>query len=95
MCSVSWGKTSKELISAAFWLQGNAHRAQEASDKIFSEMLQSVERWHAEICQLIQANLHAAMAQASHPTIDLPSSVVTFVLLLFVRLLIIIAVLID
>ncbi|KAG7314421.1 hypothetical protein KOW79_021724 [Hemibagrus wyckioides] len=45
-------------------LKGNAHRAQEASDKIFSEMLQSVERWHAEICQLIQANLHAAMAQA-------------------------------
>ncbi|KAK3527491.1 hypothetical protein QTP86_023033, partial [Hemibagrus guttatus] len=51
-------------------LKGNAHRAQEASDKIFSEMLQSVERWHAEICQLIQANLHAAMAQASHPTAD-------------------------
>uniref|UniRef100_W5K2A1 Uncharacterized protein n=1 Tax=Astyanax mexicanus TaxID=7994 RepID=W5K2A1_ASTMX len=45
-------------------LLGNAHRAQAASDKIFSEMLQSVERWHAEICQLIQANLKSAMAQA-------------------------------
>ncbi|KAB5522722.1 hypothetical protein PHYPO_G00162730 [Pangasianodon hypophthalmus] len=45
-------------------LKGNAHRAQAASDKIFNEMLQSVERWHAEICQLIQANLQAAMAQA-------------------------------
>ncbi|KAM9441507.1 tripartite motif-containing protein 16 [Clarias gariepinus] len=45
-------------------LKGSAHRAQEASDKIFSEMLQSVERWHAEICQLIQANLQVAMAQA-------------------------------
>ncbi|GAA6099082.1 tripartite motif-containing protein 16 isoform X2 [Tachysurus ichikawai] len=45
-------------------LKGNAHRAQEASDKIFSEMMQSVERWHGEICQLIQANLQAAMAQA-------------------------------
>ncbi|MCI4394668.1 hypothetical protein PGIGA_G00171460 [Pangasianodon gigas] len=51
-------------------LKGNAHRAQAASDKIFNEMLQSVERWHAEICQLIQANLQAAMAQASHPTAD-------------------------
>ncbi|XP_076843792.1 tripartite motif-containing protein 16 isoform X2 [Brachyhypopomus gauderio] len=45
-------------------LKGNAHRAQAASDKIFSEMLQSVERWHAEMCQLIQANLQAAMTQA-------------------------------
>ncbi|TSO37100.1 Tripartite motif-containing protein 16 [Bagarius yarrelli] len=45
-------------------LKGNAHRAQAASDKIFSEMLQSVERWHGEICQLIQANLQSAMAQA-------------------------------
>ncbi|KAF5896579.1 tripartite motif-containing protein 16-like, partial [Clarias magur] len=45
-------------------LKGSAHRAQEASDKIFSEMLHSVERWHAEICQLIQANLQVAMAQA-------------------------------
>lgn len=62
------------MLSAAFWLQGNAHRAQAASNKIFNEMMQSVERWHAEICQLIQANLQAAMAQASHPTVDLPST---------------------
>ncbi|KAI5089576.1 tripartite motif-containing protein 16 [Silurus meridionalis] len=51
-------------------LKGNAHRAQATSDKIFNEMLQSVERWHAEICQLIQANLQSAMSQASLPTAD-------------------------
>ncbi|KAF7688944.1 tripartite motif-containing protein 16 [Silurus meridionalis] len=49
-------------------LKGNAHRAQATSDKIFNEMLQSVERWHAEICQLIQANLQSAMSQADSYT---------------------------
>uniref|UniRef100_A0A3B4C780 Tripartite motif-containing protein 16-like n=1 Tax=Pygocentrus nattereri TaxID=42514 RepID=A0A3B4C780_PYGNA len=57
-------KELQELRHNVEVLKGNAHRAQAASDKIFSEMLQSVERWHAEICQLIQANLQAAMAQA-------------------------------
>ncbi len=51
------------LLSVAPYLQGNAQRAQTDSDKIFSEMLQAVERWHAEISQLIQANLQASMAQ--------------------------------
>lgn len=57
-------KELQELRHNVEVLKGNAHRAQAASDKTFSEMLQSVERWHAEICQLIQANLQAAMAQA-------------------------------
>lgn len=34
------------------------------SDKIFSEMLQAVERWHVEVSQLIKANMQAAMSQA-------------------------------
>ncbi|XP_062844430.1 tripartite motif-containing protein 16 [Trichomycterus rosablanca] len=57
-------KELQELRHNVEVLKDNANRAQTASDKIFSEMLQSVERWHAEICQLIQANLQAAMVQA-------------------------------
>lgn len=51
------------LLIVTTSLQGNAQRAQTDSDKIFSEMLQAVERWHAEIRQLIQANLQASMNQ--------------------------------
>ncbi|KAL2094459.1 hypothetical protein ACEWY4_009178 [Coilia grayii] len=57
-------KELQELRHNVEVLKGNAHRAQGDSDKIFSEMLQAVERWHAEISQLIQANLQASMAQA-------------------------------
>ncbi|KAJ7995984.1 hypothetical protein DPEC_G00232370 [Dallia pectoralis] len=45
-------------------LKNNAQRAMSDSDKIFSEMLQAVERWHAEVSQLIKANMQAAMSQA-------------------------------
>lgn len=34
------------------------------SDKTFHEMLQAVERWKAEINQMIMANMQAAMSQA-------------------------------
>ncbi|KAG1937475.1 tripartite motif-containing protein [Pimephales promelas] len=57
-------KELQELRHNVDVLKGNAPRAQTDSDKIFSEMLQAVERWHAEISQLIQANLQASMAQA-------------------------------
>uniref|UniRef100_A0A8C1P1G2 Uncharacterized protein n=2 Tax=Cyprinus carpio TaxID=7962 RepID=A0A8C1P1G2_CYPCA len=57
-------KELQELRHNVDVLKGNAQRAQTDSDKIFSEMLQAVERWHAEIRQLIQANLQASMNQA-------------------------------
>ncbi|XP_076130084.1 tripartite motif-containing protein 16 [Alosa pseudoharengus] len=57
-------KELQELRHNVDVLKGNAHRAQGDSDKLFAEMLQSVERWHAEVSQLIQANLHTSMAQA-------------------------------
>ncbi|XP_065122847.1 tripartite motif-containing protein 16 isoform X2 [Paramisgurnus dabryanus] len=57
-------KELQELKHNVDVLKGNAQRAQTDSDKIFTEMLQAVERWHAEIIQLIQANLQASMAQA-------------------------------
>ncbi|XP_052448579.1 tripartite motif-containing protein 16 [Carassius gibelio] len=57
-------KELQELRHNVDVLKGNAQRAQTDSDKIFSEMLQAVERWHAEISQLIQANLQASMNQA-------------------------------
>ncbi|XP_056228113.1 tripartite motif-containing protein 16 isoform X1 [Seriola aureovittata] len=41
-----------------------AQRAQAESDKTFHEMLQAVERWKAEINQMITANMQAAMSQA-------------------------------
>lgn len=41
-----------------------AQRAQTESDKTFHEMLQAVERWKAEINQMIMANMQAAMSQA-------------------------------
>uniref|UniRef100_A0A9R1SQB0 FinTRIM family, member 99 n=3 Tax=Cyprinus carpio TaxID=7962 RepID=A0A9R1SQB0_CYPCA len=57
-------KELQELRHNVDVLKGNAQWAQTDSDKIFSEMLQAVERWHAEISQLIQANLQASMTQA-------------------------------
>lgn len=45
-------------------LQSGAQRAQVESDKTFHEMLQAVERWKAEINQMIMANMQAAMSQA-------------------------------
>lgn len=41
-----------------------AQRAQTESDKTFHEMLQAVERWKAEINQMIMANMQSAMSQA-------------------------------
>lgn len=45
-------------------LQGAAQRAQAESDKTLHQMLQAVERWRAEINQLIMSNMQAAMSQA-------------------------------
>lgn len=47
-----------------FAFQSCAQRAQAESDKTFHEMLQAVERWKAEINQMIMANMQAAMSQA-------------------------------
>lgn len=49
---------------ADFASQSCAQRAQAESDKTFHEMLQAVERWKAEINQMIMANMQAAMSQA-------------------------------
>ncbi len=45
-------------------MQSCAQRAQTDSDKTFHEMLQAVERWKAEIHQMILSNMQAAMSQA-------------------------------
>lgn len=45
-------------------LKSAAQRAQAESDKTFHEMLQAVERWKAEINQMIMANMQSAMSQA-------------------------------
>lgn len=45
-------------------MQSAAQRAQAESDKTFHEMLQAVERWKAEINQMIMANMQSAMSQA-------------------------------
>lgn len=55
---------SKTLPLANFAFQSCAQRAQTESDKTFHEMLQAVERWKAEINQMIMANMQAAMSQA-------------------------------
>lgn len=44
--------------------QSAAHRAQTESEKTFHEMLQAVERWKAEINQMIMSNMQAAMSQS-------------------------------
>nr|XP_046159992.1 tripartite motif-containing protein 16-like isoform X2 [Oncorhynchus gorbuscha] len=57
-------KELQELRHNVDVLKSNAQRAMSDSDKIFSEMLQAVERWHVEVSQLIKANMQAAMSQA-------------------------------
>lgn len=52
------------LKASVLILQNAAQRAQTESDKTFHEMLQAVERWKAEINQMIMANMQAAMSQA-------------------------------
>ncbi|KAM3865011.1 tripartite motif-containing protein 16 [Diretmus argenteus] len=57
-------KELQELRHNVDVLKSAAQRAQTDSDKTFHEMLQAVERWHAEINQMIKANMQAAMSQA-------------------------------
>ncbi|XP_029919968.1 tripartite motif-containing protein 16 [Myripristis murdjan] len=57
-------KELQELRHNVDVLKSCAQRAQTDSDKTFHEMLQAVERWHAEINQMIKANMQAAMSQA-------------------------------
>ncbi|XP_013872095.1 tripartite motif-containing protein 16 [Austrofundulus limnaeus] len=57
-------KELQELKHNVEVLKNAAHRAQTESDKTFHEMLQAVERWKAEINQMIMSNLQAAMSQA-------------------------------
>lgn len=55
---------SKASRQTGFTFQSAAQRAQAESDKTFHEMLQAVERWKAEINQMIMANMQSAMSQA-------------------------------
>ncbi|XP_037620292.1 tripartite motif-containing protein 16 [Sebastes umbrosus] len=57
-------KELQELKHNVDVLKSNAQRAQAESDKTFHEMLQAVERWKAEIHQMIMANMQSAMSQA-------------------------------
>ncbi|XP_053712038.1 tripartite motif-containing protein 16-like [Synchiropus splendidus] len=57
-------KELQELRHNVDVLKSNAQRAQAESDKTFHEMLQAVERWKAEMNQMIMANMQAAMSQA-------------------------------
>ncbi|KAM7008693.1 tripartite motif-containing protein 16 [Tautogolabrus adspersus] len=57
-------KELQELKHNVDVLKSGAQRAQTESDKTFHEMLQAVERWKAEIHQMITANMQAAMSQA-------------------------------
>uniref|UniRef100_A0A3B4WF13 Tripartite motif-containing protein 16-like n=1 Tax=Seriola lalandi dorsalis TaxID=1841481 RepID=A0A3B4WF13_SERLL len=57
-------KELQELKHNVDVLKSAAQRAQAESDKTFHEMLQAVERWKAEINQMITANMQAAMSQA-------------------------------
>ncbi|CDQ58812.1 unnamed protein product [Oncorhynchus mykiss] len=57
-------KELQELRHNVNVLKSNAQRVISDSDKIFSEMLQAVERWHAEVSQLTKANMQVAMSQA-------------------------------
>lgn len=59
--SLSCGLTFEKYV---FPFQSGAQRAQAESDKTFHEMLQAVERWKAEIHQMITANMQSAMSQA-------------------------------
>ncbi|KAJ4923313.1 hypothetical protein JOQ06_016435 [Pogonophryne albipinna] len=57
-------KELQELRHNVEVLKSGAQRAQVESDKTFHEMLQAVERWKAEIHQMITANMQSAMSQA-------------------------------
>ncbi|KAK1887078.1 E3 ubiquitin-protein ligase TRIM31 [Dissostichus eleginoides] len=57
-------KELQELRHNVEVLKSGAQRAQAESDKTFHEMLQAVERWKAEIHQMITANMQSAMSQA-------------------------------
>ncbi|XP_059189635.1 tripartite motif-containing protein 16 [Centropristis striata] len=57
-------KELQELKHNVDVLKSGAQRAQTESDKTFHEMLQAVERWKAEIHQMITANMQSAMSQA-------------------------------
>uniref|UniRef100_A0A8C7IHI1 Tripartite motif-containing protein 16 n=1 Tax=Oncorhynchus kisutch TaxID=8019 RepID=A0A8C7IHI1_ONCKI len=57
-------KELQELRHHVDVLKSNAQRVISDSDKIFSEMLQAVDRWHAEVSQLTKANMQVAMSQA-------------------------------
>ncbi|XP_076027279.1 tripartite motif-containing protein 16-like isoform X2 [Genypterus blacodes] len=57
-------KELQELKHNVDVLKSAAQRAQTESNKTFHEMQQAVERWHAEINQMIEANMKAAMSQA-------------------------------
>ncbi|XP_076584952.1 tripartite motif-containing protein 16 [Chaetodon auriga] len=57
-------KELQELKHNVDVLKSCAQRAQAESDKTFHEMLQAVERWKAEINQMIMANMQSAMSQA-------------------------------
>uniref|UniRef100_A0A8D3CU42 Tripartite motif-containing protein 16-like n=1 Tax=Scophthalmus maximus TaxID=52904 RepID=A0A8D3CU42_SCOMX len=57
-------KELQELKHNVDVLKSGAQRAQAESDKTFHEMLQAVERWKAEIHQMITANMQSAMSQA-------------------------------
>ena len=52
------------LCPMLYTLQGAGQRALTESDKTFNEMLLAVERWHAEVNQLVKANMQSAMSQA-------------------------------
>lgn len=64
MCRTSTAAFSETSPHTDFGFQSSAQRAQAESDKTFHEMFQAVERWKAEINQMIMANMQAAMSQA-------------------------------
>ncbi|MGH0156771.1 UNVERIFIED_CONTAM: hypothetical protein FKN15_066147 [Acipenser sinensis] len=57
-------KEVKELKQAVESLKRSAWREMQASDKIFSELIRSIEKIHTEVIELIGANEKAAVNQA-------------------------------
>ncbi|XP_038569817.1 tripartite motif-containing protein 16 isoform X2 [Micropterus salmoides] len=57
-------KELQELKHNVDILKSCAQRAQAGSDKTFHEMLQAVERWKAEINQMIVTNMQSVVSQA-------------------------------
>ncbi|XP_023689893.1 tripartite motif-containing protein 16 isoform X2 [Paramormyrops kingsleyae] len=57
-------KELQELKHNVETLKGHGQRAMADSDKIFTEMIQAVERWHSEITCLIESTEQACMTQA-------------------------------